>query len=100
PLHPKDAHILLTTSTDGVHWTSPIPVDPVSPDANENPFQRGHQLMPSMTFAAGKVMLLHYDLRLDSTYDTLQCLIGGCTNILDFAHVRKVKDVRAAANET
>src|SRR5256885_8305902 len=28
PLHPKDAHILLTTSTDGVHWTSPIPVDP------------------------------------------------------------------------
>jgi hypothetical protein len=89
PLHPKDAHILVTTSTDGVNWTNPIPVDPVStPDANENPFQRGHQLMPSMTFAAGKVMLLHYDLRLDSTYDTLQCLLGSCSNILDFAHVR------------
>ncbi|HEX7962554.1 MAG TPA: sialidase family protein, partial [Terriglobales bacterium] len=88
-LHPQDAHILLTTSTDGVNWTNPFPVDPVAtPDANENPFQRGHQLMPSMTFAAGKVMLLHYDLRLDSTYDTLQCLIGGCSNILDFAHVR------------
>jgi Putative Ig domain len=89
PLHPKDAHILLTTSIDGVNWSSPLPVDPVSTlDANENPFQRGHQLMPSMTFAAGKVMLLHYDLRLDSTYDTLQCLIGACSNILDFAHVR------------
>ncbi len=35
-------------------------------------FSRGHQFMPQMTFAGGKLMLVYYDLRLDHTVGTFQ----------------------------
>ncbi|MDO8835488.1 MAG: hypothetical protein Q7V01_07820, partial [Vicinamibacterales bacterium] len=52
-----DARIVMATSADGRTWTTPVPV------ANEG--QAGHQLMPSLTFGGGKLVLVYYDLRDD-----------------------------------
>jgi hypothetical protein len=55
-----DARIVITTSRDGgAHWTDRTPV-------NDFP-ARGHQFMPAMTFAGGKLMVIFYDLRQDNT---------------------------------
>ncbi|PWT87347.1 MAG: hypothetical protein C5B55_14885, partial [Blastocatellia bacterium] len=54
-----DARIMGTMSTNGTAWTTPTAVDP-SPS-------RGHQIMPAMTAAAGKLMIIFYDLREDHT---------------------------------
>jgi len=51
------ARVLVTTSTDGQTWTAAQAVN-----VNE-PGQKGHQLMPSLTYAGGKLMLIYYDLR-------------------------------------
>ena len=63
-----DARVMMSTSMDGVNWTTPFRVDnnPISDDYADN-FSRGSQLMPSLTFSGGKLMLLYYDLRLDHT---------------------------------
>lgn len=54
-----DARIVVTTSTDGSAWTTPAAADPST--------ARGHQIMPALSFAAGKLMLAFYDLREDHT---------------------------------
>jgi hypothetical protein len=54
-----DARIVVTRSSDGSGWTTPVAADP-SP-------ARGHQIMPVFSFAAGKLMLVFYDLREDHT---------------------------------
>src|ERR1041385_7326241 len=54
-----DSRIVISSSTNGVTWTPPSPVDP-SP-------LRGHQFMPSLTFGGGKLMVLFYDTRDDHT---------------------------------
>lgn len=68
-----DARIMLAESADGVTWTSiPKLVDngPVLDD-NGNPFgnlsSHGHQIMPSMSFSAGKLSLVYFDSREDHT---------------------------------
>jgi len=63
-----DARIMMSTSMDGVNWTVPFRVDnnPISDDYSTS-FTRGNQFMPSLTFAAGKLMVLYYDLHLDHT---------------------------------
>ena len=38
-------------------------------NAQTNPSGRGHQIMPAMTFANGRLTLLYYDLRLDHYAD-------------------------------
>ena len=59
-----DARIVAAGSLDGTHWTPAIMVD--NPPQNAaNPSGRGHQIMPAMTFANGRLTLLYYDLRLD-----------------------------------
>jgi hypothetical protein len=55
---PSGARIVITQSTDGLSWSAAKPVDPSS--------FNGHQLMPSLTMAAGKVMVLYYDSREDT----------------------------------
>ncbi|MEE9295040.1 MAG: putative Ig domain-containing protein, partial [Phycisphaerae bacterium] len=55
-----DARIMVKTSADGLNWTA------AAQPADNHP-DRGHQLMPSLSFAAGKVLLLYYDLRFDHT---------------------------------
>ena len=49
------ARVLVATSLDGLTWGAARPV------AVEN--QNGHQLMPSMTYAGGRLMLIYYDIR-------------------------------------
>ena len=68
-----DAKIMMAVSADGVTWSgSGIGVDlgQVNDD-NGNPFPnlstRGHQVMPNLTFNAGKLTLVYYDLRQDHT---------------------------------
>jgi hypothetical protein len=74
-----DARIVMSVSADGVTWpTAGTPVDlGLVPDDLGNPFpnlsnpSRGHQLMPSLSFTAGKLMLAYYDLRQDHTLGIL-----------------------------
>ncbi|HEY3351053.1 MAG TPA: hypothetical protein VGM13_14840 [Thermoanaerobaculia bacterium] len=67
-----DARVVVSTSTNGTAWSAPVPVDNgIVVDDTNIPFAsltgRGHQLMPALRFAAGKLMVLYYDLRLDHT---------------------------------
>jgi len=67
-----DARIMMQLGLVGIPIPSPAVVDngPVLDD-NGHPLSnlsgRGHQLMPSLTFNAGKLMLIYYDLRQDHT---------------------------------
>jgi parallel beta-helix repeat protein len=60
-----DARIVLVTTTDGTTFTAPAPVDDVPQSTNTAapPPLQGHQVMPSLAFAGGKLMLIYYDLR-------------------------------------
>jgi hypothetical protein len=61
--NPTDGRIVLSTSTDGgTTWSSANPID--------IPPGRGHQFMPTMTFASGKVTVAWYDVRQDHTTGT------------------------------
>jgi uncharacterized protein YjbI with pentapeptide repeats len=64
-----DARVVAAGSIDGTHWTPAIMVDNPSENAQTNPAGRGHQIMPAMTFANGRLTLLYYDLRLDHYAD-------------------------------
>jgi YVTN family beta-propeller protein len=71
-----DARIVMTTSLGGTSWTPPIPVDNPAIDPINNPLGRGHQIMPALTFAAGRLSLLYYDLRLDHTFGLFSQLLS------------------------
>ena len=60
-----DARVVATGSLDGTHWTPAIMVDNPKQNAQTNPSGRGHQIMPAITFANGRLTLLYYDLRFD-----------------------------------
>src|SRR5215831_4012150 len=64
-----DARVVLTTSKDGVTWTQRAPVADYP--------GRGHQFMPAMNFAGGKLMIIFYDVRDDSTVGNFTSLGGG-----------------------
>jgi Putative Ig domain len=64
-----DARIMGSISYDGTTWTTPAAIDP-SP-------ARGHQIMPAMSFAAGKLMVVFYDLREDHTIGIFSALANG-----------------------
>ena len=51
-----EARILLTSSRQGLHWESPLPIG--TPTTVQ-----GHQFMPSLTFAGGKLTMVWYDQR-------------------------------------
>jgi len=70
-----DARIAMATSTDGVNWSKPFAIDngpltengqPVL-DTSGSQLVRGHQAMPQITMAGGKLFVLYYDLRQDHT---------------------------------
>ncbi|HXG54892.1 MAG TPA: lectin-like protein [Vicinamibacterales bacterium] len=56
-----DARILIASSSNGAVWTEPSPVDNNDPGG----FIVGHQVMPTLTFAGGKLMIAYYDFRKD-----------------------------------
>ena len=68
-----DARIMMQVSADGLNWSSaPALVDngPVLDDSGNafsNLSGRGHQLMPSLNFSAGKLSLVYFDFRQDHT---------------------------------
>jgi uncharacterized repeat protein (TIGR01451 family) len=52
-----ESRIVMSTSTNGIAWSAPYPID--------EPNRFGHQLMPSLSFGAGKLSMVYYDLRED-----------------------------------
>ena len=54
-----DARIVISSSVDGDTWTNPARTDSYG-DA-------GHQIMPTLAFAGGKMALAYYDLRDDAS---------------------------------
>src|SRR5262249_34102848 len=70
-----DARIMMSVSADGVTWPAagtPVDLGLVTDDTGtpftnlSNP-SRGHQIMPTLSFNAGKLTLAYYDLRQDHT---------------------------------
>ncbi|MCX6594875.1 MAG: putative Ig domain-containing protein [Acidobacteria bacterium] len=55
-----DARIVITSSIGGSSWTPPVAVD-------SSASFRGHQVMPAMSLAEGKLTLVYYDLRDSNT---------------------------------
>jgi uncharacterized protein YjbI with pentapeptide repeats len=81
-----DARVVAAGSLDGTHWTPAIMVDNPSQNAQTNPSGRGHQIMPAMTFANGRLTLLYYDLRLDhyaDFYTPNPASLGNYTAVLE-----------------
>ena len=68
-----DARIMMKVSADCQNWSSAAALVDNGPvlDDSGNPFSNlsghGHQLMPSLTFSAGKLSLLYFDFREDHT---------------------------------
>jgi uncharacterized repeat protein (TIGR01451 family) len=88
PPSDDDARVVIATSTNGTTWTAPRQVD-----VNDQP---GHQIMPALSFAQGKLQLIYYDLRED--YSQLFQRFVDELPILNGAppRVRHTIDVRAA----
>jgi hypothetical protein len=64
-----DARILLSSSSDGRHWSAPTPVDNIA--------GRGHQFMPAMACSANTATLLWYDQRDDNAQSLFGSAIFG-----------------------
>jgi uncharacterized repeat protein (TIGR01451 family) len=83
-----DARVVMSTALNGATWSTPQPVD--------LPDHPGHQIMPALAFAQGKLQLIYYDLREDVSQlfgpfvDELPILTGPPPR------VRHTIDVRAA----
>lgn len=56
-----DARVVLATSTATGVWTAPRAVDSRT-DGTDLP---GHQMMPSMSYSGGRLLIVYYDLRQD-----------------------------------
>ncbi|MGE5360732.1 MAG: hypothetical protein ACM3NQ_17080, partial [Bacteroidales bacterium] len=87
-----DARVVMSTSTDGATWSTPAAVDNQAGSGDADPL--GHQIMPALTFAAGKLQLIYYDLRDDQTYLDYTDTKGGSS----VAGSRIVTGDRATAN--
>jgi hypothetical protein len=84
------ARVMLSSSYLGSNWTSPRPIDPSGLSF------LGHQVMPSLSFAAGKLILVWYDQRNDVSGEEY-----GYNNwILDDMAYRHTMDVWAAEADT
>jgi hypothetical protein len=86
-----DARILLSTSSDGKHWSGPTPVDNIGTP--------GHQFMPAMACSANTATLLWYDQRDDNA----QSIAGFGPLIADLippppAHTLDVRASQTGAN--
>ena len=81
-----DARIVIATSTDGSAWSAPTPVD--------NTAVAGHQVMPTMTFAGGKLMLAYYDFREDVS-GVFRRFVDE-TSAIYYGNKRHTVDVRAS----
>jgi hypothetical protein len=81
-----DARVLIATSTNVQTWTDPQPVDSL--------LIPGHQAMPAIAFAGGKIMLAYYDFRDDVSQVWRQWIDE--TSAIQLGMKRHTVDVRAA----
>jgi len=81
-----DARIVISTSTDGVNWSNPVAA------ADEG--HPGHQLMPTLTFGGGKLVLVYYDLREDVSQTFRQFVDD--RSAIEAATKRHTLDMRAS----
>ena len=84
-----DARIMIASSTTGATWTEPSAV--------ANDALAGHQVMPSLTFAGGKLMVGYYDFREDVSLVFRKFVDE--TSAIALANKRHTVDVRAAMAE-
>jgi hypothetical protein len=84
-----ESRIVLATSSDGLAWTQRGPID--SPG-----YILGHQFMPSLAFAAGKLTMAWYDQRDDYCANNF----GFNAWIVENLFYRHTIDVRAAQADT
>jgi parallel beta-helix repeat protein len=76
-----DARVMVATSTDGSTWTAARAVAEYG--------QLGHQLMPSLTYAGGRLLLVYYDLVEDVSQtfgryvDDKSAIVSGKRHTLD-----------------
>ena len=84
--HPDEASIVMTTGAGGSNFATPYKVD-----LHLGP---GHQIMPSLAFAGGKLMLVFYDLREDVSGVFRQFVDEGSAIL--FGNRRHTLDLRAA----
>ena len=72
------SRIMVTTLPAGSKtWSTPYIADKLSPTLSAY----GHQFMPALSFAFGKMMLAWFDSRNDNKESILACPGGGCTNL-------------------
>ncbi|MGB6993382.1 MAG: hypothetical protein WBG00_09170, partial [Thermoanaerobaculia bacterium] len=81
-----DARIVVSTSLDGFTWTGPQPID--------EPMVPGHEIKPSITYTAGKLLVGYYDFRED-----VSGVFEGFVADLPGYPSRHTVDVRAAIAE-
>ncbi len=87
-----EARIVMTAlMSDGINWSTPAQVISLAEPVISNP--PGHQLMPQLTYAAGKLTLLWYDHR----WDVIQIFLPFIEDI--YLNVRHTIDVRVAQAE-
>ncbi|MBI1787348.1 MAG: hypothetical protein HYR60_07335, partial [Acidobacteria bacterium] len=91
-----DARIVMSTSRDGKTWPAPVAVDSPAAPRFPNLSARGHQIMPAMTFAAGRLMIVYYDASEDSTVGELVC--QGCDTVAARTEVRNLAGNLAAGS--
>jgi uncharacterized protein YjbI with pentapeptide repeats len=94
-----DARIMLSTSANGTTWSTPQMVEMPQPLYENNQYPSvliqsglGHQFMPSVSVANGKVAVMYYSLYEDSTAGQLQCappLNGNCPTVADLLEYRR-----------
>ena len=71
------SRIMLTTLPEGgSKWTNPIVAD-----KSVSSGTYGHQFMPSLNFAYGKLALAWFDSRRDNLESVLSCASGNCTDL-------------------
>ncbi len=85
-----DARIRVATTLDAATFHGPMTVEDPQ-DSSTGPFLPGHQLMPSLTFAGGKLMLVYYDLR-----ETRAGVFGPFVTDQDLTTKRQTIDIRAS----
>ncbi len=86
------ARIVISTTRDGRDFTVPRPVDDHSDPG------RGHQLMPSMTYAGGKLMLVFYDLR-ETKAQTFNRVISDANTVTGLRHTIDIRSAMASPRE-
>jgi uncharacterized delta-60 repeat protein len=82
------SRIVMKTSADGIVWSGPVMA--VELTGEDGQALKGNQFMPSLTFAAGRILLAWYDQRGTISPD------NGSGAVMDISPNRQTIDVRAA----